>query len=291
MVLGVMLAPGVVRTFDSNTGRLKTEQSHGLARRNFLSNSNGLLEEVNWDRNGTTISKQYLNYKRGIPRTENDAEGNPLTQVVNDNGTIQSETDRNTNKVRFEYDELRRLSKITSPLYSAVEIDWSNSGRTKSTTRGGSGLASNYRLTEEFDALGREISRKAEDIRSNVTEGLIETRYDAAGRVSFRSLPSATPPTYEGFDYEYDALNRVTAIEHTADNSTTTFCYTGATCPGFAGYLNWGYVKTDPRGFSELFNFEAYGNPADNWLVDVRVQAQVGEIRIPQLPTDRTKAD
>ena len=112
---------GIVRTYHTSNsnrgaiGKLRTEKQYGLATRNYRYNNDGLLEEIYWNRNGTTIREKFENYYRGIPRKETDPEGHSLNRIVNDDGTVRQEIDRNGKTVKYSYDNRHRLSRIDTP--------------------------------------------------------------------------------------------------------------------------------------------------------------------------------
>ena len=57
--------------------------------------------KFSWLRNDVTLTEKFLNYKRGIPTKEIDADLNELNRIVNTDGTIASETDRNGKTVGY----------------------------------------------------------------------------------------------------------------------------------------------------------------------------------------------
>jgi len=106
----------------------------------------------------------------------------------------------------------------------------------------------------------------------NPSIAVIETGtvYDAAGRVFFQSLPTADSATAAGLRYGYDGLNRITTLTNTAEGGgITSYCYLPGSCGANANALNYGFAKTDARGFLSIYNFEGYGSPSDVRLSEI----------------------
>ncbi len=124
-----------------------------------------------------------------------------ITRLVNNSGTVASETDGRGNTRRFTYDGLNRLTGIMLPIHAPVEINWSSTGKT--LTRG------HLREAMSFDGFGRPIRTERSDTATHTT--LTQTlRYDALGRTIFESYPNST----QGVIYTYDVLGRVRRLEH-----------------------------------------------------------------------------
>lgn len=259
--------PGIVRTFNIK-GNLTTEQQNGLSVKTYTYNPTGHvaageLNQISWLRDGLQLSQQFQDYYRGIARTEVNPDGETTFRMVSDDGTVSTMTDPNGKVTTYTYDNLHRIDIASSPLYASSDTNWSNSNRTRTTTQG------NQQVTENFDALGRTINATQVDLTDSTTNTQTVTTYDTAGRVAFQSLPKTTTGASIGFQYTYDALNRVKMLTHTGDNSVSTYCYQIGNCSFATGKLTLGYAMTDARGFHTIHNFEAYGDPDDRRLLNI----------------------
>ena len=121
--------------------------------------------------------------------------------MVNDTGTVASETNGRGYTRAFSYDAMNRLTGITYPRNAPVGIIWDGSGKTLS--RG------NYQERIELDGLGRPIltTRTDSALGISITRTL---RYDVNGNKIFESYPSSE----SGVSYAYDILKRLTEIQH-----------------------------------------------------------------------------
>lgn len=258
--------PGTIRSFNTY-GQLATEQEYGLSTHTYTyfdqGTSLGELREISWDRSGTTLTRQFDDYHRGIPQVEIDPDFKTVTRTVNDNGTVATEIDRNLNPTHYGYDSLRRTVLIDTPLYDDTVFTWSNDGRTRTTAQG------NYREVTKFDALARVTSNVESDFLDPANNVETAFEYDSAGRLSKEYLQrTVSGGSTTGLEYSFDALNRITSVTHSADQTTTLFCYE-TSCPEAAGTLDFGYATTDPRGFTTVRNFTAYGEPLYLKLIEV----------------------
>jgi hypothetical protein len=258
--------PGITRNYNSR-GKLKTKSRFGLATRTYSYHDNGQLASVSWNRNGVAIAEIYDNYYRGISRRETDGENHTINRSVNSDGTVLSETDSNGKLTTYQYDELQRVEKVSTPVYAATEITWTSSGKTKTTLQG----KSRYRMIEKFDALNRPVESQQRDLKQNGTIRRF-TEYDKIGRVSFQSLPHASSNASfnVGMSYAYDELNRVTSVTNTADSSKTKFCYQSSGCGFSSEQVDYGYASRDARGFIGVYNFAGVGNPGNARLIGIR---------------------
>jgi YD repeat-containing protein len=208
----------------------------------------------------------YSDHHRGIAQREEHPEGVVITRVVNNSGTIASETDGRGDTRRFTYDGLNRLTGITFPIHAPVEINWSSTGKT--LTRG------NLREAVSFDGFGRPIRTERSDTATHTT--LTQTlRYDALGRKIFESYPFSGTDSTSGFatqggsttsatntlgdpnasmpgvTYRYDVLGRMRRMEH-SDGTFKTYDF------GTGGNQ---VTETDERGHSTTSIYRAYGAP------------------------------
>lgn len=113
----------VERTYDAN-GRLLVENVCGVEQR-FTYTSAGDIETTT-DARGKVIS--YSNYKRGIAQIEQHPEAVEISRVVNDTGTLQSQTNGRGFTTSFQYDNLNRLTAIDYPINADVTIAYQQNG-------------------------------------------------------------------------------------------------------------------------------------------------------------------
>ena len=230
----------VDRTIDSQ-GMVVTEDNNGVVT-NYNYTENGNLESVT-DASGNTST--FSNYKRGIAQLEQHPESVTFSRVVNDTGTVASETNGRGYTRVFNYDAMNRLTGIIYPRNAPVGIIWDGSGKT--LTRG------NYQERIELDGFGRPILTT----RSDTALGISITRtlrYDVNGNKVFESYPSSE----SGVSYAYDVLKRITEIQH-PDGAHRTYVYDSP-----------GVTETDERGNSTVYLYRAYGSPdKDKVLVQI----------------------
>ena len=221
----------VDRTIDSQ-GKVVTEDNNGVVT-NYSHTENGDLESVTDARgNASTFS----NHKRGIAQLEEHPESVTLSRVVNDTGTVASETNGRGYTRAFSYDAMNRLTGIIYPRNAPVGIIWDGSGKT--LTRG------NYQERTELDGLGRPIQTTRSDTDLGIS--IIRTlRYDVNGNKIFESYPSSD----SGVSYAYDILKRITEIQH-PDGARRAYVYEGPRV-----------TETDERGNSTAYIYRAYGAP------------------------------
>ncbi|TQV76077.1 RHS repeat protein, partial [Exilibacterium tricleocarpae] len=181
----------ISREYFPNTNLLKEENKYGVVTKYNYTTAGDLASVEDARRNVTNYSA----YKRGIATREERPESVVLTRVVNDTGTLASETDGRGYTKAYTYDDLNRLTGMVYPIHLPVSISYV--GNTRRLLRG------NYRQIDSFDGLGRLIGTQRTDIGTNETiSSTIE--YDASGRKVFESYPNSL----EGMSYAYDALGR-----------------------------------------------------------------------------------
>jgi YD repeat-containing protein len=190
-------------------GKVVTEDNNGVIT-NYSYTENGDLESVT-DARGNTST--FSNYRGGIAQLEEHPESVILSRVVNDTGTVASETNGRGYTRAFSYDAMNRLTGIIYPRNAPVGIIWDGSGKT--LTRG------NYQERIELDGLGRPTLTTRSDtaLGISITRAL---RYDVNGNKIFQSYPSSE----SGVSYAYDILKRITEIEH-PDGAHRAYVYDG----------------------------------------------------------------
>ena len=230
------------RDYDTSANLLLVEEQGGLTNggiatenQYFLAGSGANSLELEytrrWDsKNNKWQQTDFINYHRGIAQLETRPDQTTVSRVVNDTGTIASETDARGNTTSYQYDGLNRLTYIDIPAAvnqtrDDVVVNWNPTGRT--VTRGA------YAQTTTFDGLGRTICVQTNDIYK-------EFRYNERGDTTYESLPKLTPctspvntngspnPANEpGTTYEFDVLGTLKKVTH-PDNTFREYAYTGS---------------------------------------------------------------
>ena len=202
-------------------------------------------------RDGNSNLTTLGNWKRGLPQlitfpaTVDQPTAVSRTAVVNDDGRIASVTNENAFSTAYGYDAMGRLATIAYPIGDSVA--WTNTLLTFAPTAAAYGLPADhwqqtvrtgngYKVVH-YDAMWRPVVEEAYDSGNLAgTRSIIVQRYDAKGRLAFRSYPlrslgSFTDTTLKGVRTEYDALDRVTAVKQDSELGllTTTSKY----LPGF----------------------------------------------------------
>ena len=265
-----------VINYDATTGSVTDKTINGI-KESYAYHTDGNLKEVK-DADGV-VFKSYSDYYRGIARNEYDGEykGNSENNQsgeynhkrteVYDYGKIQSETDFNGNPATtYEYDAVRRLSKITPPKGEPTTIEWPDE-LTKVTTRAG------YKQTITYNALMEPLTVKEEDT-SRQEAKYTKAEYDAVGRVIHQYIPSYDSAETASKSFTYDALNRITSITEPGDTTSTTICY-GTACNAMRSgnpAVQHGEVVKDTRGYETVRNYRSYSDPNEKDLMEIQQQ-------------------
>ncbi|MCL5884417.1 MAG: hypothetical protein M1377_03570 [Deltaproteobacteria bacterium] len=165
-----------------------------------------------------------------------------VSRVINPDGTVDSETDGRGKTTYFDYDGLLRLTAVTPPAVAnptgfVYQQNYSYMNMTK--TRGGFSVRYDYdgfgRLTNTSDSVGRITS----------------TAYTSYGTKNY--MTSNTGDTVY-FDY----FGRPTNIVH-RDSTQASYGYSGSIV-----------TITDENQKPTVFTYNAFGNPDEKLLVNVR---------------------
>jgi YD repeat-containing protein len=203
---------------------------------------------------GNNLSTYYDNYQFAVPTRIRTAEsGLNYYKVVNPIGTIASQTDGRAGcatcqpRTIYEYDELKRLTKIDPPGSSSdssdVVFSYEPDGSEVTVTRGA------YDIRYLFDGLSR-LRRVVDELdhRRDIT-------FDALGRKTRTSSQFGTQP---GDTIDYDDLGRVTMISR-PDGNAVSYSYGDGTT-----------TVRDEKNQATVFSFDAFGDPDDRRLAKVR---------------------
>lgn len=242
LIAGQPSSKGITRSYDSR-GNLIQIVRQGVQEDYGYHTSGDLYRKTN----ARGFQWLYESYDRGIPQRETHPEGVTITRIVNNTGTVRSETNGRGNTTSYTYDGLNRLTGITRPAGSPVTIAWTSTGRT--VTRGA------YSQATTFDGFGRPSYINTNGVTQDIA-------YNALGFKTFESYYSTTA----GDSFGVDVLGRMTSIAH-ADGTSRAI-----------QYLAGNQVRiTNERSYPTTFSYRSYGDPdnaADKALM--RVDAPEG---------------
>jgi YD repeat-containing protein len=181
---------------------------------------------------------RYSNYRRGIAQHEERPESVTLQRVVNDTGTLQSETNGRGFTTSYTYDSLNRLESINYPVKADVSISYEDAtgGYKRILTRG------TYRQTETINDFGETVRIERHDTATGETVVRTST-FDAHGRETFQSYPNSAVGTTTA----YDALGRIKRTSH-PDNTAVVYAYNDAQV-----------TVTNERNFATTYMYLVYG--------------------------------
>lgn len=210
----------------------------------------------------------YTNYKRGIPQSEALSEGVTVSRVVNDTGTIASETDGEAYTTSYAYDNQDRLKSITYPAdgSSPVSVAWDDP-----VLGVGSRRLVRGRFTQDskVDGFGRVVTVESKDTAAPSNYVCVKRDYDALGRMSFESYPEAScnPSNASGYGTRltFDALGRTKTKMFAGSSDSLSYQYSNQ----FIGESVLTVRETNERGFSTTYSYRAFGSPNQSWLIRV----------------------
>ena len=217
--------------------------------------NNGLLLQIN--RYGVVTNYTYY---QGNLWTKTDANGNTSTyqwtngrvskitnpiynisRVINQNGTIASETNGRGFTTSYTYDGNLRLTGIAPPGVNPTTFSYPANNSYRQETRGG------YSITHYNDGFGRLTG-------SSDTKGITTT-------IAYKSCgPKNYSASNIGDTVYYDNFGRVTQITH-KDNSRITYQYSQSNV-----------IMNDESLRNTTFTYNAFGTPGEKWLVGVTDQ-------------------
>ena len=251
---------------------------------------NGITTTYRWHESGESMgemkymstalrySTSYNNYKRGQAQLVTTTGGYAQSKVVNDNGTLASQTrftkflDPNTSqRTLYEYDNRRRLQTVTPErdLSARVYTQWISNNLSITNDENNN----RYLTRELFDSFGRIRVKNSYDRDQRRSSALVY-EYDSEGRHIFTSYPvdgnytteSSVPGNLPGIHYQYDALDRVMQIRHDeeAGNDTVTYYQYDADNGPLLSVR-----ETDGRGSVNTTTYRSYGVPHYEWPVKI----------------------
>jgi RHS repeat-associated protein len=258
----------------------------GKLQRCFTYNADGTIDTATDGRNHkVTLS----NWFRGIPRLIRHPDNTTESAVVNAAGWITARTSEAGFTTGYGYDAAGRLASIVHPSGDTVTWNnWTSYFRPLSTADWKpQGIATgqwhrvewkgNDRKITYFDTLWRPVAEVQYDEADVLgTRQSTRTVYDASGRVSFRSYPSAqVVPPDQGEWTTYDAIGRSKSVSQDSEHGllTTLTEY----LPGFQTRT------TNPRGAKVISHFMAWDKP-DYGLMTYSLQPEGKVVEISRHP-------
>jgi hypothetical protein len=220
----------------------------------------------------TTI--RYSGWTRGIPTRITFPGGIRTSAGVEVDGTVRWIVDASGARTCFAYDAMGRVVRITWPDEAQPSqcstAHWNETttafvqattatallaaGHWRQAVRSGNGLRHAW-----YDALWRPVLEEEHDTAEIAgTRRTLRTAYDAAGRTTFRSYPSALAvPPQEGETTHHDALGRIVRIERSSELGPLVSA---------VEYLDGFRVReTDARGEATTVRLGAWDTPELSW--------------------------
>jgi RHS repeat-associated protein len=205
------------------------------------------------------LSNSYAlsSWKRGKPQTVNRPDGTSFVRVVDNNGWVTSETDGRGINTGFSYNPMGWLTWVgRSGGFNDTVTSYSGYGSALAavSTRG------TQRTTVFYDAMLRPTLVQRDATDGSVTPIYDRSSFDAYGRETFKSWPSASASPTAGVKTVFDALGRVvSSTETVAPYASTT-----------TQYLAGGKTRvTDPAGAQTTSTLRAFGTPANPEVMEV----------------------
>ena len=219
------------RSFNEDGDLIAADQNGVL--RSYTYTAEGDLATATDARGSTT---RFSSYHRGSAQIEEHPESVTLARVVNDTGTVASQTNGRGFTRNFTYDGTNRLTGITYPTHAPVSIVWDASGKTLS--RG------SYEERVTLDGFGRVISTTRADTALGISITQM-VKHDVHSNKIFESYPNSEA----GVSYAYDILKRLTTLQH-PDGALRSYVYGGGEV-----------TETDERGNTTNYLYRSFGDP------------------------------
>jgi len=165
-------------------------------------------------------------WKRGIPervrRAANTADETNTYQYVDNNGWVTGTKDAVGHTTNYTRDIMGRLTEIDPHGNwdkTFIAYDFTGGGAVQTITKGQSKEIITY------DSMFRPISEHTQATDTGWSS-YVNTRYDALGRVIFKSQPSLYSTENKGVEMTYDGLGRIlTMAENVSPFATTMHSY------------------------------------------------------------------
>lgn len=246
-----------------------------------------LVSTKAWNADGTLASQtdgdghttRFSNWYRGLPGTITFADGTHESAAVNGDGWITALTDENGFTTHYAYDPMGRLTEIAYPsgddvAWNPTDLSFTQVGSTELGIPAGHWkqvihTGNDYAVTY-FNAFWQPLITERYDA-GNVgsTLSTVVQHYDPVGRKVFVSYPVRRATSFAqslpGIHTSYDALDRITDVAQ--DSSLGLLPTTTQYLSGFKTEV------TDPRGYSTITSYLAYGTPTTQWPVSIAAPA------------------
>ncbi|MEK7407925.1 MAG: hypothetical protein AAB225_22875, partial [Acidobacteriota bacterium] len=139
---------------------------------------------------------------------------------------LAAETGPNSDTASFSYDTFARPLTTTSPHGAVTNYTYNNATRTRTAT------VNNRWTKTTMDGLGRTV--KVETGTGTTRNSVVDREYASCacsplGRLKRASQPYAPGGTIYWTTYTYDALGRVTSVDHPGGTGSTIYVYEGNT--------------------------------------------------------------
>ena len=217
-------------TYFNEFGKIRRQVEQG-AGTDFTYDSDGNLYSIT---DGVENTTYYSEYHRGIPQRVDYPNLTYISREVDDRGRVRSETNQKLITTYYRYDDLDRITRVTSPETYPVEVFYSADGEYKHFTKG------YLRETYRYNELGNMIQHTREDLSSG--KQLIRTfDYDARNQLTFESIVNDTNGTY----YKYSPLGELIKVRTTNDEVVVH------------EYANYQQTTTDAKCNQTIRSFEA----------------------------------
>jgi len=249
------------KLFTENTynglGQLTRADQFGVRQASLTYYSDGTLRTFKDALNRTTTLRDY---KRGTPQRFDLPENTRITQTVDNNGWITSQTNARGHTTTLTYDAGGRVTRVNRPGNLAnIDITYSGLGSgnlTRTVTTG------SQRTITKHDGFLRPYQTRQQALSGGGGNIYTRTEYDGLGRVIFQSFPRRSlSPTTTGVETTYDGLGRaIETRENVAPYATTRTIYTTRNR----------MRVIDPEGNTTFTRRSGYGSPDDGnpiWVI------------------------
>lgn len=259
--------------YDSNSALPQSRSQFGKVQvQNYGFHPDGMLASVT-DGAGHTTS--YSDYKRGLSRRIDYADGRYEIAEVNDLGLVTRLTNAAQTSTDYGYDTAGRLASITPPsgdeappnttMLAFEQVGNAEyglpAGHWRQTVSTGAAVTTNY-----FDALWRlRVSHTADVGNPSVSPRVTLRHYDIANRPTFQSYPRASlgsiDDAVDGTTTAYDGLGRIFEIRQASELGVLV-----TTTEYLDGFLR---RTTDARLNASTASFQAFDTPSEEVLASV----------------------
>ncbi|WP_158635301.1 hypothetical protein [Luteimonas cucumeris] len=276
------LTPGTTvlqeTAYDPTTALPTATYAFGALKQSFTYHPDGSLKTV---KDPLHPAYTFNNYKRGIAQRIDFPDTKFISAVVDDFGQLSSVTSPLGHATGYGYDVMGRMTGINLP------TGWNDSTIAFVKVTGAEyGIPANHwrrtvskgtaRSITYYDAQWQPIL--SYDYATNVAGSFVARSYDAFGRETFTSYPTATAPTFgasgwpatlKGTRTTYDALGRPVEVRQDSELGGTPLVTSYAYPDGFQTQV------TDPRLAVTTTSYQAFDAPSTDAPVLVQLPEAV----------------